>query len=115
MSTVNGGDLTVSGVVEDAISRVAEEDRVYLPELAQKLGRREHTIRRWLGEARKMYSLLGGRKPPPEEGFLPDDLWPQEEPDGRRRMYWTVDQVEGMHEFAEAKAGRRGWQTMRTP
>jgi hypothetical protein len=114
MTTASEDDLTVSGVVEEAISRAAEEDRVYLPELAQQLGRQQHTIRRWLGEARKMYSLLEGRKPPPEEGFLPDELWPMEEPDGRRRMYWTKDQVEGMREFAEAKAGRRGWQAMRS-
>ena len=107
---------TVSQFVDDAIQIVEEQDdpRVFLPELAKLLDRREHTIRRWIGEARKVYSLLGGEKPPPEEGFLPDELWPQEETEGRRRMYWSADQVDGLREFAEAKAGRRGWQTMRS-
>jgi hypothetical protein len=99
---------------ETVVHDQSVDDRVFLPELAEMLGRTEKAIRTWIGEARKVYALLDGRRPPVEEGFLPDELWPQIEEEGRRRMYWTTDQVKGMREFAEAKAGRRGWQAMRS-
>jgi len=66
----------------------AGSGRIYISELAALIVRAEQTIYQWVSREQ-----------------LPDHLLPQRE-GGRRRMWWTLSQVEGMREFADEKAAR---------
>jgi hypothetical protein len=68
------------------------DGRIYIGELEQELQRAAHTIRQWVAQ-----------------GALPAELRPSRE-GGRQRMYWTVDQLPGLREFAREREQRRGWQ-----
>jgi hypothetical protein len=53
------------------------QNRVYIGEAAERLGRRAHTLRVWI-----------------YDGRLPKELMPKR--DERNWRYWTEEQVEGM-------------------
>lgn len=69
-----------------------DQDRIYIAEMANELGRAEHTIRQWLNR---------------------DDFPKELEPDregGRNKIFWTRDQLEGMQAYAaEREANRGSW------
>lgn len=87
--------------------RDPEDDRVYIAEMASIIGRYEHTVRRWVREAEKVFGYAGFV--PDDQGLLPQEHWPEREPEGRKRLYWRNDQVEQMKSFAQMKESRRGW------
>jgi len=96
----------VEQFVQDAIEQVGDQ-RVFIGAMARILKRYEHTVRRWVKESEAIYEIVG--EVPEGKGFLPQDLWPEREPEGRRRIFWWSDQIEGMQEFAALKELRQGW------
>lgn len=87
--------------------RDPDDDRVFIGQMASILGRYEHTVRRWVRESEKIFVLAGFV--PPNQGLMPQDLWPEREPDGRKRIWWKADQVDELKKFADMKESRRGW------
>jgi 3'-phosphoadenosine 5'-phosphosulfate (PAPS) 3'-phosphatase len=81
---------------------VQEEDRIYLPELTEILGRNQRTIRNWIRDSERFIGTDDSKQ------FLPYHLWPNRE-GGRQRLYWTPDQIDGLKEFANLKNKLRGW------
>lgn len=71
----------------------SEDDahHIYIEEMSKLLDRRVHTIRQWIGGS-----------------HLPRKLMPKRE-GGRRKIYWTEDQVEGLKKFAEERSRSQGW------
>lgn len=63
-----------------------------IADLADHLGRAEHTIRRWVNEE-----------------ALPADLMPSRE-GGRQKLLWSPSQLLGLERFARDREQRRGWQ-----
>lgn len=88
-------------------SQEADGDRVYLSSMAAALGRKPHTVRRWVRDAESVHELAGAL--PKGRGYLPLDLWPQREDGGLRMIFWAPEQIEPMREFSAMKAGRAGW------
>jgi len=87
-------------------------DQIFIGELEQILDRDNRTIRTWVREAKSVASYRPDGEPP--EGYLPRDLWPDQEGGGRRRIFWSHDQIVGLRDFAEDKSARRGWQASRS-
>jgi hypothetical protein len=96
----------------DPCSYQAREDGwkdppIFIADMAAMLERYEHTVRRWVRESEQIFGLVGDV--PHDQGFLPRELWPEREPESRKRIYWNAEQVDGLKEFADLKASRRGW------
>jgi predicted site-specific integrase-resolvase len=70
--------------------------KIYIEEMAEKLGRAVHTIRQWI-----------------REGDLPKKLEPKRE-GGRQKIYWTEGQIQGLRNYADKRSARRGWQGARS-
>jgi hypothetical protein len=86
----------------------AEDDgRIYIADMASRIGREEHTVRRWVRESEKVFGYAGDV--PEDQGFLPRDLWPERETDGRKRIWWRADQIDELKAFATVKGSRKGW------
>lgn len=81
--------------------------QIFIAELEELIGRNERTIRTWIRDARKIAEIAGNRDLP--DGYLPVDLWPDQECVGRRRIFWREGQVVGLKDFADDKSARRGW------
>lgn len=75
-------------------------DRIYIDEMAKLLDRVPHTLRQWIREAENGTI---------DDGVLPNDLLPHRE-GGRQRIYWEQNQLQGLRDYAEERAQRRGWQ-----
>lgn len=69
---------------------MSADGRIYIAEAAEELGRAEHTIRQWLGRA-----------------DFPDALKPSRE-GGRNKIFWTLDQLRGLHDYADEREAQRG-------
>lgn len=96
------------GSCEDKAREVGLSDPpVFIAKMANILGRYEHTVRRWVRESEKIFVLAGFV--PPNQGLMPQDLWPEREPEGRKRIWWRADQVDELKRFADMKESRRGW------
>lgn len=93
-------------LVEDVPTQTGDQ-RIFIASMARILDRYEHTVRRWFKESEAIYDIVG--EVPDGRGFLPHELWPNREPEGRRRLFWRPEQVEGMQEFAHVKELRKGW------
>ena len=65
------------------------QNRIYIGECAERLGRKSHTIRVW---------IYGGR--------LPEELLPQR--DEKNWRYWTEEQIEAMKIWMEESDLRPG-------
>lgn len=66
------------------------EDRIYIDDMVQRLGRAAHTIRQWVRRA-----------------DFPDYLKPQTE-GGRNKLFWVEDQMDGLITYARAREAGRG-------
>lgn len=66
------------------------DDRIYIDDLAQRLGRAPHTIRQWL-----------------HRRDFPRDLKPRRE-GGREKIYWVDGQLDGLMAYAAERMQRRG-------
>lgn len=84
-----------------------QSDVIYIMEMASALKRDEHTVRRWVRDSEIIFVEAGFI--PNDRGYLPRELWPEREEEGRGRIYWNLDQVDGMKDFAKMKAARKGW------
>lgn len=69
-----------------------DDGKIYLADMAKQLGRQPHTIRVWINHGR-----LTGPLAPHREGK-------------QERIYWTVDQLPALEEFANALTLRQGFQ-----
>jgi hypothetical protein len=83
-------------------------DRIFIAELEEMLARDARTIRCWVRDAKRVYDVAGGL--PADGGYLPEDLWPTREENGRGRIFWRSDQLDGVKAFAAEKERRKGWQ-----
>lgn len=68
----------------------ALEDRIYIDELARRLGRASHTVRQWVRRPDFPLALTPG-----SEG-------------GRNKLYWTEAQVPGLRAYADEREQHRG-------
>ncbi len=82
-------------------------DRIFIAELEEMLARDARTIRCWVRDAKRMSILAGGAE---TDGYLPSELWPEREENGRGRIFWRQDQIDGLKAFAAEKDRRKGWQ-----
>lgn len=73
-----------------------EEDLIYLPEMAQLLGRRPHTLYQWLRNVELR---------PDSPHNLPAHLMPDRE-GGRKKIFWRRDQVVPLRSWADESAKR---------
>lgn len=71
---------------------MTEAQRIYIDQLASQIDRAPHTIRQWLAL-----------------NDFPEHLRPQEE-GGRRKMFWTRDQIKDLKSYAAARKARIGKQ-----
>lgn len=88
-------------------------DQIFMAELQDLLGRNERTIRCWVRDAARMARVAGEGVDLPD-GYLPSGLRPQQEENGRKRIFWSPDQIDGLRAFAEEKDRRKGWQASRS-
>lgn len=65
-------------------------DRIYIDDIAVRIGRAAHTVRQWV------------RRPD-----FPAALAPGLE-GGRNKLYWTEDQVQGLRAYAAERESLRG-------
>lgn len=84
-----------------------QDPPVFIADMASRIGREEHTVRRWVRESEKVFGYAGDV--PEDQGFLPRDMWPEREEDGRKRIWWRADQIDDLKDFAEVKGRRKGW------
>lgn len=101
----------MSVIQQQVADPLPDVERVYLSDMAARLERKAHTVRRWVRDAESIHELAGAL--PDGKGYLPLDLWPQREDGGLRMIFWAPEQVEPMREYSAMKAGRAGWQSGR--
>jgi hypothetical protein len=91
----------------EPVEEQEDNERIFIADVAKVLGRYEHTVRRWVRESEKIFGMAGFV--PDDQGLMPQDLWPEREGAGRKRIWWKTDQIDALKEFAAMKASRKGW------
>lgn len=76
----------------------AEQEHIYVTDLAKRLFRTAHTIRQWI--IRDDFRAFS-------EAY-PIDLMPSKE-GGRGKIFWVEEQVAGIEAFAQSISSERGW------
>lgn len=67
-----------------------DSDKIYIDDLAKKLGRAPHTIRQWL-----------------KRKDFPRELKPSRE-GGREKIFWLPSQLSGLESYAQERMNNRG-------